>query len=73
MNVTHLGVTYSVTTEPSINDLMGILQPVSFDYKRQAWIENGRYVRCGHPESMACNCYGRLHAGEIVTDFSEVR
>jgi hypothetical protein len=41
-----------------------------FDYERQAWtvLRNGRrvYVRCGHPESMDCGCYGRAHAGETV-------
>lgn len=35
-----------------------------FDYKNQAWVEGGKYVRCGHPESMACGCYGRDHEGE---------
>jgi hypothetical protein len=35
-----------------------------FDYQNQAWVENGRYVRCGHPESMDCGCYGRQHEGE---------
>lgn len=39
----------------------------SFDYERQAWIKDGKYVRCGHPESMDCGCYGRLHEGEAVT------
>lgn len=37
-----------------------------FDYVNQAWIENGRYVRCGHPEAMTCDCYGRKHAGELA-------
>lgn len=32
-----------------------------YDYTRQAWIKNGLYVRCGHPESMNCGCYGRKH------------
>jgi hypothetical protein len=36
----------------------------SYDYKNQAWIADGRYVRCGHPDSMQCNCYGKLHEGE---------
>lgn len=36
----------------------------AYDYDNQAWTINGRYVRCGHPESMDCGCYGRLHAGE---------
>lgn len=35
-----------------------------FDYEHQAWVANGRYVACGHPEGMHCVCYGRLHAGE---------
>jgi len=35
-----------------------------YDDIRQAWVKNGRYVRCGHPPDMPCNCYGRLHAGE---------
>lgn len=37
-----------------------------FDYENQAWVVNGRYIRCGHPESMACGCYGREHAGEVA-------
>ena len=39
---------------------------VQFDYKNQAWVENGVYVRCGHPELMECGCFGRIHAGEPV-------
>jgi len=35
-----------------------------YDYNNQAWVLDGRYVRCGHPESMDCRCYGREHAGE---------
>lgn len=35
-----------------------------YDYDRQAWVVNGHYVRCGHPEAMKCSCYGRLHEGE---------
>jgi hypothetical protein len=38
-----------------------------FDYDRQAWVKDGRYVRCGHPETMQCGCYGREHEGEQVT------
>ena len=37
---------------------------VAFDYDRQAWTREGRYVRCGHPETMDCGCYGREHEGE---------
>lgn len=35
-----------------------------YDYDRQAWVVDGRYVRCGHPDSMQCKCYGKLHDGE---------
>ena len=35
-----------------------------YDYDRQAWVRNGLYVRCGHPEQMNCGCYGRIHEGE---------
>jgi hypothetical protein len=37
-----------------------------FDYDNQAWVIDGKYVRCGHPESMNCNCYGRLHEGKVT-------
>lgn len=37
-----------------------------YDYDKQAWIEDGRYVRCHHPEAMDCDCYGKLHAGEVA-------
>lgn len=32
-----------------------------YDYVNQAWVIGGLYVDCGHPEDMACNCYGREH------------
>ena len=35
-----------------------------FDYTNQAWTVDGVYVRCGHPESMDCKCYGKAHAGQ---------
>jgi len=38
-----------------------------FDYEHQAFVLNGKYVRCGHPEAMNCGCYGRLHEGEPAT------
>ncbi len=25
---------------------------------------NGKYVKCGHPKQMDCQCYGKIHAGE---------
>lgn len=38
-----------------------------FDYVNQAWVVNGHYVRCGHPDTMACRCWGRTHEGEPTT------
>ena len=38
-----------------------------FDYDKQAWVVDGVYQRCGHPEATACRCFGRLHAGEQAT------
>ncbi len=38
-----------------------------FDYDNQVWVRDGKYVPCGHPKSMQCNCYGRLHEGEETT------
>ena len=35
-----------------------------YDYKNQSWVINGKYVACGHPITMDCKCYGKLHAGE---------
>lgn len=35
-----------------------------YDYTNQAWVLDGKYVRCGHPESMDCGCYSREHDGE---------
>ncbi len=37
-----------------------------FDYTNQAWTIDGKYVRCGHPEHMGCQCYGKLHEGETA-------
>ena len=38
-----------------------------YDYDKQAWYQNGVYVRCGHPDAMACGCYGRENEGMAVT------
>ena len=37
-----------------------------YDYDHQAWVCDGRYVHCAHPESMRCGCYGRAHEGEAT-------
>lgn len=35
-----------------------------FDYVHQAWTKDGRYIRCGHPATMDCRCYGKSHEGQ---------
>jgi len=49
-----------------------IIRPVHtaehYDYKNQAWIgADNRYLCCAHPATMNCNCYGRLHYGELAS------
>ena len=34
-----------------------------YDYENQAWVIDGVYQRCGHPESMNCGCFGRKYVG----------
>ena len=48
----------------SINVTVGKRLMQGFDYQNQAWVVGGKYVKCGHPESMNCNCYGKIHEGE---------
>lgn len=43
-----------------------------YDYLNQAFVLRGRYVRCGHPQEMNCNCFGRRHANESVPKEIEV-
>jgi hypothetical protein len=48
-----------------------------YDYTNQAWVLDGVYVRCGHPEVgdvlpegtvwTGCTCYGLEHEGEPPT------
>ena len=35
-----------------------------YDYKNQAWVKDGKYLRCEHPKTMACRCFGKEHEGE---------
>lgn len=49
----------------SSNDMtpFGIIRN-GFSYRRQCWIKDFIIQRCGHPETMDCGCFGRVHAGE---------
>ena len=38
-----------------------------YDYTNQAWYKNGVYIRCGHPDTMNCECYGKIHEGQKVS------
>ena len=40
-----------------------------YDYFHQAWVTDGRYVRCAH--TSACECYGTAHAGEPIAPISD--
>ena len=37
-----------------------------YDYDNQAWYKNGVYIRCGHPEAMDCQCFGKINEGMAV-------
>ena len=39
----------------------------SYDYKNQVWIRDGKYQDCGHPQTMDCRCFGRIHKNELAT------
>lgn len=44
----------------------------AFDYTNQAWVVDGAYIRCGHPEEMDCKCFGKLHVGEPAQEGAEI-
>lgn len=39
-----------------------------YDYENQSWIVEGKYIRCGHPEEMDCECFGKIHEGQTVLE-----
>lgn len=58
-------------TSTNQNDAQGNLLN-GFDYVHQAWVKDGRYVRCGHPDSMACDCFGRTYEGMTVSEVADI-
>lgn len=44
-----------------------------YDYRNQAWIVDGRYVACEHPERVRCRCYGTAHAGQVAEQHEDVQ
>ena len=37
-----------------------------FDYTVQAWVKDGRVLRCGHPEALPCGCTGKTFEGRTI-------
>ena len=37
-----------------------------YDYQNQAWVKDGVYQPCGHPDRPNCGCYGAIHAGQPI-------
>ena len=46
---------------------------LAYDYTNQAWVVDGKYQRCGHPQDMDCACYGKIHQGESPAENAEIR
>lgn len=57
-NITKPGLT--------LNEQIAALNTNGYDYANQAWVVDGKYIACGHPEFMNCDCFGKVHAGEAV-------
>ena len=47
----------------SVNQVIGGRLVNGYDYHNQAWVLHGRYVACGHPKDINCNCFGKVNAG----------
>ena len=47
----------------SNNQIIGGRLINGYDYKNQAWVKDGQYIRCGHPETMDCGCFGKVNQG----------
>lgn len=48
-----------------------------YDYTNQAWVRDGVYVACSHVLEAGyalelCQCFGRIHAGEMVLSEAKV-
>jgi hypothetical protein len=47
-------------------------ESIDYDYENQAWVVDGKYIRCGHPDAMDCQCFGLEHQGEAPKSGSKV-
>jgi hypothetical protein len=52
------------------------MQSARFDYTNQAWLRDSgdglRYTRCGHPDSMNCDCFGKAFEGFTQEEAAEI-
>ena len=48
----------------STNQVVGGRIINGYDYQNQSWVKDGKYIKCGHPKEMNCNCYGRKNEGK---------
>lgn len=72
---------WSINTEQDYHEEKGqqqgqnsqkIEEPTTaYDYSNQAWIENGKYVSCGHLKP--CTCFGTQHQGEPFQQKAEIQ
>ena len=45
----------------------------TYDYDNQAYLVDGVYQDCNHPDTMDCKCYGRVNKGKSEGDHRLVR
>ncbi len=53
-----------------------IYHGLEYDYLNRAWLEDGKYLDCGHYENveleLRCDCYGRQHIGEVAIRHDQI-
>jgi len=50
----------------SENEMQAGVIKNGFSYEHQCWIKEFVVMRCGHPATMNCGCFGKKHQGEQV-------
>ncbi len=44
-----------------------------YDYENQAWVKDGKYIRCGHSPDFDCQCFGKIHEGETPKSLNWIK
>jgi len=70
---TRIRVDGETSVHPRPNHQLGVQESaldgdLHFDYEVQAWVRDGKYLRCGHTNTQTCRCYGRIHEGETEAE-----